>query len=138
MKSYYLFLDDFRMPSDCFQYMFDGRYCEENWVVVKSHKEFVLVVEHKWRFGLFPSLISFDHDLASEHYCGEMFDGLDAYNDVVLSFKIPTGMESAEWFKQFCSKNSIDIPECLIHSMNPAGAKRIQNVLAINNFSRKL
>jgi hypothetical protein len=130
MKRYNLFLDDVREPTDCLQYKEDPRYGNLEWVIVRSHQEFISVVLEKWEQGAFPSLVSFDHDLAHEHYHSSMYEGLPAYESVYeRMMKIPTGRRSADFLVKFCKEHGLRVPECLIHTMNPAGKQRIQNTL---------
>lgn len=91
--SYKLFLDDLRKPPD------------ESWVVVRSVKDFIKVIEEK---GM-PDVISFDHDLGTESYG-------------VLA---PTGMDAAKWLveKELIPKKVI------VHSANPTGAENIKRLL---------
>jgi hypothetical protein len=130
MQSYNLFLDDYRYPKHCFEYINDKRYTESEWIIVRSHDEFIQVLEKKWEEGSFPVLVSFDHDLDHEHYDPSMFVGVDAYEYKYKDFEIPTGRRAAEYLVNFCEKNLLPLPECLIHTMNPAGKIRIQNTLS--------
>ena len=57
---YHLFLDDERNPSSVTWV----RLPYVQWEVVRSHKEFTEFVND---FGL-PEFVTFDHDLADEHY----------------------------------------------------------------------
>jgi hypothetical protein len=128
-KTYNLFLDDVRMPSDCLAYMTEPRFGTREWVIVRSHDEFVNTVLSQWNDGQFPELVSFDHDLADEHYDPAMYHGTENYNEVAKSFVEKTGLDSAKFFVDFCIQVSIQLPECLVHSMNPAGRDRIKETL---------
>ena len=129
MLPYNLFLDDIREPADCIFHKDDERYIDLKWTVVRSHDEFVKVLEDKFQNGELPSLISFDHDLNHEHYNEAMWKGIHAYENAYKSFTTPTGRRSAEYLVEFCKKKGIAIPECLIHSMNPVGHIRIEKTL---------
>ena len=128
-KTYSLFLDDIRVPTDCTNYMREARYGTREWVTVRSHSAFVIEVAERFANGQFPELVSFDHDLADEHYDPTMYHGIDNYNVKAIQFKEDTGNESARWFVQFCIDNGIELPECIVHSMNPAGRERINQTL---------
>lgn len=128
-KTYNLFLDDFRNPTDCLTYLHEPRYGTREWVVVRSHDEFVNEVLYRWGNGEFPELVSFDHDLADEHYDPSMYHGTENYNEVAERFVEKTGLDSAKFFVDFCIQVSIQLPECLVHSMNPAGKDRIKETL---------
>ena len=129
MKTYSLLLDDFREPRDCLNYLEDPRYGTRDWVIARTHDEFVGIVQSRWAKNEFPELVSLDHDLAAEHYDPSMYHGVDAYNDKAKEFKEKTGLDSAKFFIQFCIDVSIELPECLVHSMNPAGKERIKQTL---------
>jgi hypothetical protein len=128
---YKLFLDDIRDPIDCTLYKtkhmsFHRSMYAEDWTIVRSYDEFVKTVEMNFYADEWPSIVSFDHDLADEHYDLSMYNGEDAYP---LQFAEKTGTDCAKWLLQFCIKNNLEIPECYVHSMNPIGAERIKNVL---------
>jgi len=62
-----LFLDDIRIPKDAIGLVpsnLNQFYFENDWVIVRSFLEFCNYIQ---KFGL-PDFISFDHDLADEHY----------------------------------------------------------------------
>ena len=44
---YCLFLDDWRDPEDCFEYMHLPEYITENWVIVRNYDEFVKIIQEK-------------------------------------------------------------------------------------------
>ena len=129
MKTYNLFLDDVRQPADCLTYINNRAYVELKWDVVKTHASFVKHIEDKWKEGEFPSTVSFDHDLAPEHYHPSMYAGVKAYNSAYQKMEEPTGRSSAEWLVKFCIENELEMPRCYIHSMNPAGRERIRQTL---------
>lgn len=80
--SYKLFLDDIRNPTECSLYMYKriGKenlsYLDEDWVVVRNYSEFIGAIFDR---GL-PNLVSFDHDLAHEHYAPPIYWN-EKYND---------------------------------------------------------
>jgi hypothetical protein len=133
MKTYSLFLDDVRMPIDCVLYMRNQIYTNLEWVIVRSYTEFVNCIEERYKKGEFPNLVSFDHDLADEHYDPKMYHGVDSYNDASTKFIEPTGKECADWLVQFCIDNDINMPASIVHSMNPAGVERIKQSIADYN-----
>ena len=127
MKTY-IFLDDFRNPGDCVNYMGfriqdTAIYTRENWVVVRNYEEFVNYITEN---GL-PYYISFDHDLADEHYDPSMY--YVKYNDVAKSFKEKTGMDCAKWLVDYCLDNDLKLPKYVVHSMNPVGTENILSLL---------
>lgn len=126
-KKYNLFLDDFRHPYDCICYM-DNKfiYSQFKWIIVKDYNQFVDKINE---LGL-PELISFDHDLADEHYAPE--DRYDDYDVFSQGFKEKTGLDCAKWLVQYCKDNELNLPKFEIHSMNKTGAKNIR--LHLENF----
>jgi hypothetical protein len=125
---YNLFLDDFRSPIDAFQYTKDSDFLKLEWVIVRSHDEFVSYILERYKTdGSFPSIIAFDHDLADEHY-DHLIDF--PYGDV----KEKTGMHSAKWLVDFCIDNDKILPDYKVHSQNPQGADNIKGLLS--NFKK--
>ncbi|NJO64878.1 MAG: hypothetical protein HC836_44175 [Richelia sp. RM2_1_2] len=129
--SYNLFLDDFRIPADGFNILGRNEYLKLKWVVVRSHNEFV---DYILKNGM-PDLISFDHDLADEHYAPPQFWD-EKYNQWAekKGFKEKTGMDSAKWLVEFCMDNKVSLPNYFVHSMNSAGRANIQGLL--DNYSK--
>lgn len=116
--SYKLFLDDIRSPRDCVEYMRNTIY-NEKWVVVKNYDDFCNTVIA----GGIPEMVSYDHDLADEHYCdGDRGFVRDDYSE-------KTGLDCAKWLKQYCRKKDEAHPPFLVHSMNPVGAENIKRHL---------
>jgi len=129
-----LFLDDIRVPFDCLSYMKPNVkhiYEDEDWNVVRTYDDFVGYIDH---FGL-PDLISFDHDLADEHYSPEMHNGKNQYNKLYDSFKEKTGYDCAKWLCEYCADNELPLPMYVVHSMNPIGKENILSVL--DNYNNK-
>jgi hypothetical protein len=94
------------------------------WVTVRSYDEFVKYITEN---GL-PEAISFDHDLADEHYDPDMY-GSETYNKLYDNFVFKTGYDCAKWMIKYCIANEKDLPAAiLIHSMNPAGKQNIKNL----------
>lgn len=119
-----IFLDDFRLPHDCVTYMqarigkLNPIYLQE-WLVVKNYDEFVKAVSENIDII---THVSFDHDLADEHYAPETWA---TGGDYMYTEK--TGAECAKWMKEFYKKNQTDLPIIFVHSMNPIGTQNIIN-----------
>ena len=115
--SYKLFLDDMRWPKDV-------KWIElplGPWAIVRDYDGFV---RHIQRYGL-PSFVTFDHDLADEHYLPEVKE--DTYTE-------ETGYDCAKWLVEYCIEKGLTFPEYAVHSMNPIGK---QNIISyIENFKR--
>lgn len=113
--SYNLYLDDFREPEQSFDHFHNQLYLL-SWVIVRNYDEFVKTIEE---CGV-PEMISFDHDLADEHYESQQEYG---------EYKEKTGYHCAKWFINYCIDNNKELPtEVLIHSMNPAGSLNIKSL----------
>ena len=118
--SYYLFLDDIRYPSQV-----NWVSLPENveWKIVRSFDEFTNFIKVN---GL-PKFISFDHDLADEHYkLGHVsaFTKFD-YNKVTEK----TGYHCAKWLVEYCLERKLPPPNWVTHSMNPIGCENINSIL---------
>ena len=138
-RSYNVFLDDVRWPKDVFDYTKDPIYVDKTWEIVRNYVDFVnLIVDKYINSHELPALISFDHDLADEHY---------EYNlDNKKKYTEKTGYDCAKWFvDHFYDKNpealtkhrmfrgtKIEFPNVYVHSANPIGASNIMGY--INNF----
>lgn len=107
--SYNLFLDDCREPN---KFLNDIRA----WVVVRNYSDFVKTVTER---GL-PDFISYDHDLADEHYV----QSVD-----YTKFKEKTGYDCALWLINYCQKTKNPLPNWQVHSMNPVGRININDLL---------
>ncbi len=131
--SYNLFLDDFRMPEDVpFHYdpaEHPGIYTLQIWDIVRSYRAFV---DHILHYGV-PQMVSFDHDLAAEHYANEMFLDPVKYKSLYNSFKEKTGLHCAKWLKNHCTENRLDLPAVILcHSRNPVGRANILEVFGVS------
>jgi hypothetical protein len=120
-----LFLDDVRNPIDCSLYMRPANIYLEDWDVVRTYNEFI---DYITKNGV-PDEISFDHDLADEHYNPSMYESKEKYGKKSESFREKTGYDCAKWLAEYCIKNIIPMPKCYVHSMNPVGRENIQSVL---------
>ena len=114
MASYYLFLDDERMP-------WDVTWCDiprdKAYTIVENYDKFVGMVQ---AFGV-PEFVSFDHDLAQQHY------GHGLNNDEIpyARYTEKTGYDCAKWLVDFCSERGVKFPAYKVHSMNPVGTTNI-------------
>lgn len=123
--SYNLFLDDVRMPQQAFLYTKRMMYLEQPWLIARNFDQFVEIIEEN---GL-PQVISFDHDLADEHYAPqEHWENYDSWAEQ-QEFKEKTGKDCALWLVDYCMDNNLLLPEFYCHSMNPVGYENILSVL---------
>lgn len=98
------------------------------WVVVRNFHEFA----HEIKANGIPDVVSFDHDLADEHYTPEQYwQDFDASRDYQekRGYKEPTGYECALYLASVCAEKKRELPYWAVHSMNPVGAARISNYL---------
>lgn len=117
-----LFLDDVRSAEMVFMNTIDPIYENNNeWEIVRSFNEFVSYIEEN---GL-PEFISFDHDLDFEHYKLENQQDID-YDKM----EIKTGFHAAQWLINYCADNKLKLPNFKVHSMNLAGKRNIERILA--------
>jgi hypothetical protein len=112
--SYNLFLDDIRMPYDVGNYIYPVElrqyFRKYEWVIVRNYDEFV---KHIVENGM-PHVVSFDHDLADEHY------------DPSKRYKEKTGYDCAKWMIDFSKSYMVNLPKLIMcHSMNPVGKENI-------------
>ena len=63
-KKSMLFLDDIRKPLDAEAYTHNLIYRQIPWYIVRNYEQFTQTIKEN---GI-PQVISFDHDLADEHY----------------------------------------------------------------------
>ena len=118
--TYKLFLDDYRSPQQVPAIL---KHAPANeWVVVRSMDEAMNCILQN---GM-PNFISFDHDLADDHY----ILGLEHEK---------TGAHFARWLIDYIIDNDLALPEGFnyyVHSMNPHGAKNIRSIM--NDFMRTI
>lgn len=103
-----------------------------SWTIVRNYDEFVRVVMAN---GM-PNRVSFDHDLAEEHYRPSMYNPDRHYNNYYDNgtFKEKTGFHCAKWLVEYCIKKGLPFPEYFVHTMNPIGRENI--VSYIESFKR--
>jgi hypothetical protein len=128
-----LFLDDIRNPVDVLNYINNPMY-KEYWNVVRNYDQFVEYIEKN---GI-PDVISFDHDLADEHYRPSMYNPDGHYSGYYTdgTFTEKTGYDCAKWLIEYCMEAGIDVPTTvLVHSMNPIGKL---NIISLFNTYNKI
>lgn len=109
----WLYLDDQRTPINS---RFD---------VVRNYTEFCDYIQSN---GI-PELISFDHDLSSEHIRYYLS------NDGVIDpqqyekFEEKTGYDCAKWLLEYCDTNKASFNRIFVHSHNPHGTLNIMQLL---------
>lgn len=111
--TYKLFLDDIRFPPAV-------AYPDEpnEWIIARNMDDAIWCVENK---GV-PRFISFDHDLADDHY-------------IIGQKHEKTGYDFAKWFAGYIMDKEVPLPDGFdyhVHSMNPVGAANINHYM--HNF----
>jgi hypothetical protein len=77
-------------------------------------------------------VVSFDHDLAFEHYVvAEDRPGADV---PYATYKEKTGLDAAKWLVEYCKLKGVEFPAYVVHSMNPVGRQNIIN--CIEDFNK--
>ena len=130
-----LFLDDERNPADVTWCLLDR---SKPFDVVRNYLEFVTYITSH---GV-PDYVTFDHDLADEHYAvmlkeAEAHSKFSAFvNDdhggLTLTFDYgseKTGYDCAKWLVEYCVENNLKFPSYTVHSMNPVGRERINSYI---------
>lgn len=132
---YNLFLDDNFTPLQIADLpktssVYKTKYRTLEWLIVRSYDDFVATIN---QLGL-PDMVSFDHDLAPEHY--ELIyndeNWAKADDEINIDYSIfqeKTGWHDAKWLIKYCEKNCMELPRCLIHSQNPIGAKNLTDII---------
>ena len=126
----YLLLDDIRDCQMTFNITKNSIYLLNDWDIVRNYDEFINYI---LKNGL-PSVISFDHDLADEHYVpSEYWDNYDLSKEFQesQSYREKTGNDCAKWLLEYCYENNLKLPQCMIHSANPVGADNIRKTLKL-------
>lgn len=127
--SYKLFLDDVRNPEDCVHYMHkrvgpDNPLYLQEWTIVRNYDDFVNTIKQS---GL-PELVSFDHDLADEHYGSlQTVEGAEEHES--WEGREKTGYDCAIFLLEYCYWRDLPLPKCFVHSMNAVGSERITKLL---------
>jgi len=138
-----LFLDDVRLPEHCRSYMpyrIGNRclvYSEPGWIVVRDFEQFKHAVQV---YAGVIEVVSFDHDLEESHYTTiinstgadnpELIMDLADFDDPMYTYSETsnTGYDCAKWMIEYYKIKGLELPEVLVHSMNPVGTKNIQNL----------
>lgn len=109
-----IFLDDIRFPIDVFNYTGDELYFQSDWVIVRNYENFISAINN----AIFSKIeiISFDHDLADEHYGREETPWSVERSIDYFSYREKTGYDCAKWLCDYCLDNELKFPEYLVHS----------------------
>ena len=106
------------------------------WEVVRNYDDFVKAITNYFNeTGNMVEFVAFDHDLAEIHYHPSMMTNPDEYNKLYKEFKEKTGLDCARWLIEFCREKNLDLPNYIVHSMNPVGKANIET--EIRQFQRE-
>jgi hypothetical protein len=127
---YNLFIDDVRLPVDCANYMPDHvKYRKKEWIILRSYNEVVKFLKNNKIEDI--EHVSYDHDLADEHYdYTHEWGNKEIYN----SMKEKTGYDCAKYIVDKCMDANISHPQFDVHSMNPVGKNNI--IKYIENYNK--
>lgn len=119
-----IFLDDERSPQtmELTQYPLPV-YKSTDWQIVRTFWEFCNFIQILHKENRWPELISFDHDL-----------GVPETSDPNQSYEEKSGYDAAKWLVKFCQDHGKALPDFIVHSHNPVGARNIESFLT--NFSK--
>ena len=133
-----IFLDDIRNPENCVTYMhkrigsLNPIYLEE-WVIARNYNEFVdIVTRHIDKI----THISFDHDIAEEHYTTpneEFLPELYDRNMEIGLYNEKTGYDCAKFALNYYRQKGKELPIIFVHTLNPAGRENITNLFKKRN-----
>jgi len=115
MIKYYIFLDDERMPWNVTWAPIRRDY---HYNIVRTFYEFCNMIQ---AVGYLPDYISFDHDLADQHYGHGLNDDEIPYH----RYTEKTGYDAAKWLVDYCIEKGLKFPDYDVHSMNPVGSNNI-------------
>jgi hypothetical protein len=117
MYNYYsLFLDDVRQPKQV-------TWVElplVEWVVVKNFDQFIAYI----KLHGCPTRVSFDHDLAPEHYK----DDIDWSKPLHMTEL--TGMDCVKWLVDYCIEHNHTFPEYYLHTLNNQGKLNMESYIS--------
>ena len=98
--------------------MVSGVDYSQSMLVVRNFEEFASSIVER---GM-PSFVSFDHDLADEHYVAMLKESVNYGSE-------KTGYDCAKRLVEYCHDNNLPFPPYVVHSMNPVGKERIEKYI---------
>jgi len=120
-----LFLDDIRNPHGVKWAVTDIqnqniKLPDTVYDIVRNYDEFVAYIDKQM-----PDMITFDHDLADEHYNTSLNPD---------NFKEKTGLHCANYLVEKCINEKRRLPIVYVHSMNPIGKR---NIISLCNSAKR-
>ncbi len=128
-----LFLDDIRDPKEVFKFVHKSLFVTLNFTTVRNFDEFIWFILDKW----VPSFVTFDHDLAPEHYTPEEYwsdyDKSKEYQEQKYKeYTEKTWLDCAKWLVDYCNDNDKPFPRYYVHSQNPIWRDWIEQYIQWN------
>lgn len=129
-----IFIDDTRIPLDCIKHKSEEIFYNKDWEIVKTFDEFKALLDHIVLNDLFQEieLLSFDHDLADEHYHSSMMDPDHSNESLYPTFLEKTGLDCVKYLIDVCLDHGFTMPKYIVHTQNPVGYIKIESML--DNF----
>jgi hypothetical protein len=129
--NFYLFLDDERSPNKVFWIDLPKNV---PWVIVRNYKQFKQAIETR---GI-PAFVTFDHDLADEHYSMTSDEvNSSSYEEVVGTYQEKTGYDCLKWLVgKVLAPIGAPFPDYALHTMNSIGKDNMEKY--INTYKRYL
>lgn len=120
---FYLFLDDERVPQNVFWVKIPQNV---PWTIVRNYKEFKQAIE----INGIPTFVSFDHDLADEHYSMTQDEvNSSSYQNVVDSYREKTGFDCLKWLVSNLNYTGTPFPDYALHTMNSIGKDNMEKYI---------
>lgn len=127
-----IFLDDIRDPFDAYLIWGNKKHLDQDWLVLRDANEFVSFFTNIINKNQIDSIevISWDHDLADEHYSADMYKGKEVYDKNYELFTEKTGKWCLEWLIEKYMDNfpNKKLPLSIFHSQNPVGRINMQSL----------
>lgn len=122
-NKYLLWLDDYRNPFIDYEGRVPKNEEFDGIIWVLNYSEFTRYILYN---GV-PHVISFDHDLADEHY---------DTSKPISEYREKTGNDCLRWLIEYCMNNKILLPKIYFHTANPVGKENMQSVL--NSYNKHI
>ena len=124
-----IFVDDIRKPSDITAWSLDPLhkihpiYKEEEWIIVRTYKDFCNVLRVRPEEV---THVSLDHQLAENTDLRSSVD-IAKWFDIEGNYEY-TGSDCALYLKNFYERRKLMMPTIYIHTNDVEGIKKIKNV----------
>lgn len=127
-------LDDVRDPKDCYLHGEKKKLVDfsgipaGSWNIVRDYDQFIFKIK---KYGI-PLAISFDNDLAPQHYKDYQKAALSGYFD--WQFVQPKmGLHALTYILELCKKENKKIPKIYIHTANHFARAEMERILGLES-----